>query len=228
MVTKMKCTFSAFCDVMTVSYLRHNPSSKGFMSPKTFRNLFFSWASYQKIDFRQMCEWCGPSPSVLSCDATKIGVAFKNCSIPPIERPSSDDITETPHCRYNHCFLTTREGNSNLIRESRKHMKLIMSSSTGYLRQESLSPLQLSSRNSDLVSVFPQPCKALLLKLLNTQLSNKQMKATTKLFYMLSFDAPLRSFIPQLFIPHVQQLISDITNSVQVDMSVFFSGIIEI
>ena len=81
-VTKTKCTFAADCSIMNVSYLRNDPSSRGFMSSKKFRNLFFSWASYQKIDFRQMCDWCGSTPSVLACDTTKIGISYSNCSIP--------------------------------------------------------------------------------------------------------------------------------------------------
>ena len=51
-VTKLKCNFSAFCNIMKSRYKRRGPSAGNFMSPKTFRNLFFSWASQQKINFR--------------------------------------------------------------------------------------------------------------------------------------------------------------------------------
>ena len=217
---------------MNANYLRHDPSSRGFMSSKTFRNLFFSWASYQKIEFRQMCDWCGSTPSVLACDATKIGIAYSNCSIPPIERPASDDIIETPHRRYDRCFLSSavNESNENVskkdkavaIRDSRKHAKLIFSTATGYIQQESLTPMQLTTRNTNLLSNFPTSCKALLQRLFSTQLSTDQMKCTAKLFYILSFDAPLRSFVPEAFLPKLKKLIIDINNSSDINFNSFY------
>ena len=90
-----------------MTYHRHDPMSKGFMSSKTFTNLLFSWASHQKVDFRKSCEWCGSWPSVLACGATKIGIVFKSCNIAAIVKPASCDVVLTPHRRFKRCFLSS-------------------------------------------------------------------------------------------------------------------------
>ena len=58
-----------------------------------------------KIDFRQPCSWCGHSPKVLACDATKIGIGFKNTFVKPIETPELTDVIPTPNKRHDRCFI---------------------------------------------------------------------------------------------------------------------------
>ena len=55
LVIRSKCSFKSFCDLMTATYLRANQSSRGFMDQKTFIQWWFSWASHQDIEFRQVC-----------------------------------------------------------------------------------------------------------------------------------------------------------------------------
>ena len=59
LIKMLKCNFSAFCQIMNAKYVRRGYKAGKFVLPKTFRSLFFSWASYQKIDFRSNCHWCG-------------------------------------------------------------------------------------------------------------------------------------------------------------------------
>ena len=158
---------------MNLRYKRHNSLSNcRFMSAKTFRKLFFSWASHQQTDFRSPCSWCGYSPKVLAADATKIGVAMKNVKIDPVERTVNSELELTIHRKFDRCFLSYPLRNANIsteerknlasvIRECRKHMKLIMSTSKGFLSQPSLISEQHEARNTILLTNFPQPCKRL-------------------------------------------------------------------
>ena len=50
MVSSMKCNFSAFCFLMNSS----SYNKQKFMSVKTFISVFFSWASNQCTEFREV------------------------------------------------------------------------------------------------------------------------------------------------------------------------------
>ena len=93
-VCAMNCNFSAFCSCRFDIY-ENSSSPKPFVTPKTFLKAFFSWASNQKREFRQSCLWCGNSPKILACDATKIGILSHNLDISPIETP--DSTQKCPH-----------------------------------------------------------------------------------------------------------------------------------
>lgn len=223
MVTKVKCNFAAYCDIVTSRYQRSNCSSVSFMSAKTFRKLFLTWASNQNVDFRVACSWCGNEPKILAADATKIGVARKNVNIEPVERPHTEQLQRTIHRRFDRCFLTypsketvprldDRKRVEALIRESRKHLKQIMSSHNGFLCQPSLTAEELANRNRSLLECFPQPCRNLLRRLFHMEMGNDQKIATTKLFRLLSYDSPLRSVIPSAFFPTLAQFLDDVDN----------------
>ena len=145
MVRRIKCNFAAYCLIVTARYRDRNAESQPFMSPKTFRELFFSWTY-----------------------------------------PSNLGST-----------LTEKMNLENNIRNGRKHMKLIMSSTNGFLEQPTLSNEQLADRNRQLMSIFPDKCKALLDRLFKLNVSADQSKACSNLFYLLSFDAPLRTVFPE-------------------------------
>ena len=100
MVSSMKCNFSAFCFLMNLSYNRHN-SARKFMSVKTFIRVFFSWVSNQCTEFREACNWCGFSPKILACDATKIGISASSANINPIETPKNETLLKIKHRKNN-------------------------------------------------------------------------------------------------------------------------------
>ena len=76
----VKCNFSAYCDNMDARYKMLDTNAM-FLGRKTFTKWWFSWVSHQKHYFRQVCSGCGSHPKVLSCDATKIGIADRNKKI---------------------------------------------------------------------------------------------------------------------------------------------------
>ena len=86
-------------------------------------------------------------------------------------------------------------------------MRTIMSSSNGFLIQPSLSEEQLNLRNNQLLEVFPEEWRALLKRLYEIFVSEYQHIATTKLFYLLSFDAPVRSLLPVCLLQPVERLL---------------------
>ena len=48
------------------------------------------------------------------------------------------------------------------------------------------------------------------------------MKCTAKVFYILSFEAPLRSFVPQAFLTSFKKLICDINNLLNTTFNSFY------
>ena len=67
---------------------------------------FFSWASYQQIDFRSPCAWCGNNPKRLAADATRVGICFKNINLMPLERFDSSAVEIiTKNKRFDRCSL---------------------------------------------------------------------------------------------------------------------------
>ena len=87
MVRRTMCNFAAYCLIVTARYRDRSTESQPFMSPKTFRKLFF-----------------------------------------PRTYPSNLGST-----------LTEKMNLENNIRNGRKHMKLIMSSTNGFLEQPTSS-----------------------------------------------------------------------------------------
>ena len=208
LITKLKCNFSAFCHIMNAKYARRGEKADKFISPETFRSFFFSWASYQKIDFRSPYHWFGNNPKMLAVYATRFGICFKNTNLMPLKKFNSSpaEIT-TQNKRFDRCFLPYPDKATEItiaqrklieqkIREARIHMRTIMSSSNGFLAQPSLSEEQLNDRNNQLLEVFPGEWRALLKRLYEISVSECQRIVTTKLFYLLSFDAPVRSLLP--------------------------------
>lgn len=225
MVKLIKCNFSAFCKIMTARYRNRNAKSAPFMSPKTFRKIFFSWASYQLIDFREPCPWCGESPKVLACDGTKIGISMQKVNILPIKASPCDtaDIVTSPNRRFDRCFLpypeviassSSRKDIETKIRDARQHMKLIMHKSDGFIEQEKMTKEQLSERNKNLMEVFPETCKPLLNRLFALNLTEEQRKACTRMFYLLSFDSPLSTIIPGSILSDYQAMVQGIETGV--------------
>ena len=207
---------------MNAKYARRGEKAGKFVSPKTFRSLFFSWASYQKIDFRSPCDWCGNNLKMLVADAARVGICFENTNLMPLEKlDSSDTKITTKNKRFDRYFLpypykateiTTfqRKLIEQKIREARIHMRTIMSSSNGFLAQPSLSEEQLNLRNNQLLEVFPEEGRALLRRLYEISVNEYQRIATTKLFYLLSFDVPVRSLLPVCLLQLLERLYNNI------------------
>ena len=220
MVTSMKCNFSAFSMHLKASYERHH-SFKPFMSAKTFQKTFFSWASHQNVDFRKCCTWCGPSPNVLACDGTKIGILQQNCNIKPLEKSDSSDRIETQFRRFDRCFLANpsripgissyqQKEREQAVRECRKHLKI--QTTRGSTIHPAETPLDAQALDVKLLQLLPTPCKPLWLKYRSQQLNLQQLTVTQKVFHLLSFDAPLRSFMSPLLVPVISQLLEITTN----------------
>ena len=182
-------------------------SAKKFMSVKTFIRVFFSWASNQCTDFREVCNWCGFLPKILACDATKIGISASSANINPIETPKYEAPLKIKHRKNNRCLLPYPSNDSVLsvkdrkdeekkIIEARAHMEAIMKS-TGMCCQNNKvgETFELCSRK--LLDVFPSLSKPLLGRVFSQNLSLPQLISATQLFYLLSFESPLRAFLPQ-------------------------------
>ena len=105
-ITTLKCNFSAFYHIRNPKYARRGEKAGKFILTKTFRSLFFSWASYQKIDFGSPCHWCANNPKILAAGATRFGICFKNANLMPLEKFDSAvaEIT-TKNKRFDWCFL---------------------------------------------------------------------------------------------------------------------------
>ena len=52
-------------------------------------------------------------------------------------------------------------------------------------------------RNRQLLDVFPSLCEPFLRRVFSQNFSLGQLSSATQLFYMLSFESPLRAFLPQ-------------------------------
>lgn len=219
MVRRIKCNFSAYCTIITGRYKDRNPNSQPFMSPKTFRRLFFSWASHQLIEFREVCQWCGETPKVLAGDATRIGISLQKMKVVAMEATGNDEILPTPHRKFDRCFLPypknikskiEKQNIDAKIRDSRRHMKLIMSTANGFVEQPLLTKEQLTDRNKKLMEVFPEKCKPLLKRLFEHNLSSEQKVACSKFLYVLSFDAPLLALFPPKMLSEFREMIKKI------------------
>ena len=203
---------------MDAKYARRGEKAGKFASPKAFKSWFFSWASHQKIDFRSPCHWCGNNPKMLVADATRVGICFENTNLMPLEKfdSSAAEIT-TKNKRFDRCFLpypdkateitiSQRKLIEQKIREARIYMRTVMPSSNGFLAQPSLSEEQLNLRNNQLLEVFLEEGRALLRRLYEISVSEYQRIATTNLFYLLSFDAPIRSLLPVCLLQPLERL----------------------
>ena len=201
MVSTMKSNFNAFCKLMDNTYLRHQ-STKKFMSAKTFRKLFFAWASNQDVEFRTPCKSCGFSPRILACDATKIGIHQSVTDIVPVEPVDvmQADLV-TPHRRFDRCFLAyilkptpeEKKASDQAVRKARNHLKIITNVNSPIPNMR--SPMNIEG-NANLLSVAPSYAKALIEKFLQIKLPPCQHMATMKFLHILSYDAPLRAVIP--------------------------------
>ena len=89
-----------------------------------------------------------------------------------------------------------RKDEEKKIREARAHMKAIMKS-IGMCCQNNEVDETFELRNRQLLDVFPSLCKPLLRRVFSQNLSLDQLSSATQLFYMLSFESPLRAFLPQ-------------------------------
>ena len=105
-------------------------------------------------------------------------------------------------------------------------MKLIMSFTNAFLeqptlsskqlvdtnKQPTLSNKQLVDRNRQLMSIFPDKCKALIDRLFKLNVSADQSKGCSNLFYLLSFDGPLRIVFPEKLMDDFRKLLKRIDN----------------
>ena len=156
---------------------------------------------------------------MLAADATRVGIYFKNT---PLEKfdGSAAEIT-AKNKRFDRCFLpypdrateiytTQRKMIEQKITEASFHMRTNMPSSNGFLAQRSLSEEQVNLRNNQLLEVFPEEGSALLQRLYEISVSECQRVATTKLFYLLSFDTTVRSLLPVCLIQPLERLCNNI------------------
>ena len=91
-------------------------------------------------------------------------------------------------------------------------MKLIMSSTNSFLEQPTLLNEQLTDTNRQLISVFPDKCKALLDRLFKLNVSANQSTACSNLFYLSSFHARLRKVFPEKIMHDFRKMLERIDN----------------
>ena len=125
----------------------------------------------------------------------------------PVESSDGSLYEQSRHHRFSRCFLNYPDEDENLtkdqmkeikskIRDSRIHLKLIMSSTSHFVRHTTtLSNEQMQAQNKDQLDLFPSQCKPLPQRLLNLEISDEKRKCTMDLFFLLSYDAPLSSIL---------------------------------
>ena len=209
-VSSMKANFSSFCSLVETDYTR-NGSFRKFVSAKTFSKTFFSWASHQSREFRKSCHWCGNQPKVLACDGTKIGIMQLNLAIDdPLDKPFGEDIA-TKERRMGRCFLqypkkmkdeTVKEHQKReaAVRDGRAFLKYL-TKKKDEKEKPVFTELEAQARRSALFDIFPMSCKTLLQRFLDEQLSPSQMNTTRSVLYLLSYEAPIRTFLPSALAP---------------------------
>jgi hypothetical protein len=115
-VTKSQMSLTSFCEIMEESYC----SSMKFMSRQTFTDFIFSWLSNFKIDFRKVCGVCQYNPSVLACDATKLGIFFKNCNMTSLDVPTCSDIVHPVHKKKSRQFFAYNENDTISAKQDKR------------------------------------------------------------------------------------------------------------
>ena len=155
---------------------------------------------------------------MFTSDGTRFGICFKNTNLVPLAKfdSSAAEITRKNR-RFDRCLIPYLDKATEIttaqrkmikmkIRESRIHIRTFMSSSNAFLAQSSLSEEQLNLRSNQLLEVFREEGRALLRCLYEIYVSECQRIATTKLFYLLSFDTPLRSLLPACLLQPMRRL----------------------
>ena len=74
-----------------------------------------------------------------------------------------------------------------------------------------------------LLQVFPEECIALLVRHLNSYLTYEQMKVTARLFYLLSFDGPIRSIMQPKIAEKIMELLDQLRNNIAVSIKKIIS-----
>ena len=88
-----------------------------FHESKYISQVFFSWISAFKIDFRKHIEpWCEHTPKVLACDGTHIGVSTRNLilSKPVTGVDDIDHTSITQHKCYDCVFVSNKDARLHL------------------------------------------------------------------------------------------------------------------
>ena len=123
----MSCSFSAFCNDMTMEYQQIDTNAASFVSLPVFIDWWFAWAASWKIDFRNDVDpFCSHSPSMLVGDGTHVGVSVRRMNVFPIQAPEDTERTvQTHHQRLDRIFLYNGEPDKK--KAARVHLKFICS-----------------------------------------------------------------------------------------------------
>ncbi|XP_065653453.1 uncharacterized protein LOC136080565 isoform X2 [Hydra vulgaris] len=214
-----KGTFSGFVNLYVNKYKRRSTSALPFMSTQTFIDWFFAWASHMHIDFRQKCQMCPEDQviSVLACDATKIGISFKNSFVKPIETAELNEIVQTSSRRFDRSFIYNSElSDPKQFSEARAHLKkiclLILSVENSDCIRFDADTLKLSSI---LMNYIPAECiPSFQLMVSESPVPHNLRWSYAKVFKILAADSSLDSLIPLRFTDEIllicEQLLSNV------------------
>ena len=221
MMQSSKTNFTAFTTMMNHTYDMVSDFNVKFMDPKTYRQWWFSWASHQKIDFRQVCYFCGENPPALGSDATRIGMTSSLCQIDPIERFSNSQPLPTTHRKFDRSFIlsTGKKDEKKSCTLARKQLKEFCDYKQGLIL---LTEIQVLAYVNNIMLRIPAEAQPLFTKFVNNELNPDMINACISFFGILSTAAPLRTIIPTLmqetlvsFIQHTNSLDDVITTSQQ-------------
>ena len=200
----VKCDFEGFCKQMTCTYQQIS-SNSAFMSPGEFIRWFFSWASHQKLEFRQQCIGCGSDPKALVGYSVRIDTKTSSQNSSPFEEFKGERLLYSKHGKLDRCFLPDKnEEDPKITQEARLHLQWLCKGVLGKEREEILAD-DADRRLDKLMQTFPEPCKALLVMFTNGSLCTTKSLAAAQLLYELGSHAPLRSFVPH----HLLHSLSD-------------------
>nr|XP_047137215.1 uncharacterized protein LOC105847614 isoform X3 [Hydra vulgaris] len=199
-----KGTFSGFVSLYVNKYKRRNTSALPFMSTQTFIDWFFAWASHMHIDFRQKCQMCPEDQiiSVLACDATKIGISFKNSFVKPIETAELNEIIQTPSRRFDRSFIYNSElSDPKRFSDARAHLKKVC---LLILSVENSDDIRFDADTLKLISILmnyiPAECiPSFQLMVSELPVPHVLRWSYAKVFKVLAADSSLDSLIPLCF-----------------------------
>ena len=168
------------------------------MSVPTFIDWFYAWAFGMKIEFRETCKWRDGKPSVLACDATKVGINFNNTFVAPVETSGNNHEITSSSRRYHQCFLSNPSNNEQVCRlyaKARDYLKIITKMIISH-QFEILFDEEHSEATNNMITFIPEGAKDAYSKMIDVDTSNNLKVAYPLIFELLSHDASIDSVLP--------------------------------
>ena len=209
-VLTMKCSFTAFCQNITVRYRIYDLNAAPFVSVATFIKWFFSWAAALPFDFKEDIDpWCRHSPKMLAGDGTHVGVTLRQMTITPIEQAEEQEEVATLHRRYDRVLLYQDDSCSpQELRAARNHLKDICKRVMG---ERVEMPVNEDAVNHLLLKVCLAPeVRKLVEGLVKRSFEHNVLISVADVLFVLGCDAPVSALLPYNCIDVVREVVRNL------------------